>query len=221
MDSISERVLPQSNEAEASVLGAVLKDNSVLGVVARMLKPDYFYSAANRMVFEAMINLFERQGAVDLVLLNDEMERLGTLERCGGASFLSTLEEGVTPANVEFYSRMVRDRAFMRNLVGVCTDVTDTLCDSGSYPSRMSMMGPIRRPRAAHALLIWWTPPHHSIRSYTTRKKSSIGELPLKVADSLRVSGETSPRSLRCASAWHSRSSNGPTSGTPSMPGCS
>jgi len=132
MEGISERVLPQSNEAEASVLGAVLKDNSVLGIVARMIKSEYFFSAAHRLVFEAMINLFERQGAVDLVLLNDEMERLGTLDRAGGASFLTTLEEGVTPANVEYYSRMVRDRAFMRNLVGVCSEVTDTLCDSGA-----------------------------------------------------------------------------------------
>ncbi len=126
-----ERTLPQSTEAEASVLGAILRDNSALSVSARLLKPEHFYSAPHRMVFEAAAALYERQGTVDLVLLNDEMERRGTIDKCGGASFLSTLEEGVTPAHVEYYCKIVRDRAFMRNLVAVCSEVTDTICESG------------------------------------------------------------------------------------------
>jgi replicative DNA helicase len=131
MEGLTERMLPQSAEAESSVLGAVLKDNSVLCVVARQLKPEYFFSAAHRFVFEAMVDLFERDGTVDLVLLHDEMENRGTLEKCGGAAFLSRLTEGVSTAHVEYYTRLVRDRAFMRKLVSICTEVTDTLCESG------------------------------------------------------------------------------------------
>ncbi|MHC5077634.1 MAG: replicative DNA helicase [Planctomycetota bacterium] len=130
MAGLSERTLPQSMEAEASVLGAVLRDNSVMSVIARELKSEFFFSAANRMVFEAMLELYEREAAVDLVLLTDEMERRGTLEKCGGASFLVSLEEGVTSAHVEYYAKIVRDRAFMRTLVGVCGEVTNTLCES-------------------------------------------------------------------------------------------
>jgi replicative DNA helicase len=131
MDGLTEKTLPQSVEAEGSVLGAILKDNAVLCVVARQLKPEYFYSASHRAVFEAMTELFERHGTVDLVLLHDEMESRGTLQRCGGAPFLTNLQEGVSTAHVEYYTKLIRDRAFMRKLVAVCTDVTDTLCESG------------------------------------------------------------------------------------------
>ena len=131
MEGLSERILPQSLEAEASILGSALRDPSVVDVAARLLKPEHFYSTAHRLVFEAMLEVYERHGTVDLVLLNDEMERRGTLEKCGGASFLAGLDEGVSPANVEYHAKLVRDRAFMRNLVGICSEVTDTLCESG------------------------------------------------------------------------------------------
>jgi len=135
MGEVSERVLPQCVEAEASVLGAVLRDNATLAIAARMLRPSSFYSQAHKILYETILALYEERGVVDLVLLHDELERRGFLEKCGGASYIASLEENGSPAHVELYAETVRDRAFMRQLVGVCSEVTDTLCERGKPPS--------------------------------------------------------------------------------------
>ncbi|MCU0722357.1 MAG: replicative DNA helicase, partial [Planctomycetes bacterium] len=135
MGGVTERVLPQCMEAESSVLGAVLRDNATIAVASRLLKPGSFYSAGHQIIFETVLSIYEKRGAVDLVLLGDELERRGLLGKCGGAAYLASLEDNGTPAHVELYATTVRDRAFMRQLVGVCSEVTDTLCETGRPPS--------------------------------------------------------------------------------------
>lgn len=131
MEGLTERILPQNIEAEAAILGVLLRDSDSISRVAA-LKPEHFYSAAHRLTYEAILAVHETNGVVDLILLHDEMERRGTLERCGGASFISRLTDGASPAHLEYYTKSVRERAYMRNLVGACSEVIDNVCESGS-----------------------------------------------------------------------------------------
>jgi replicative DNA helicase len=110
--------LPHSDEAERSVLGAVLLDNQQLHRVQEILRPDLFYAPRHRKIFRGMLSLQDAGAALDLVTLRAEMERAGDLEACGGVAYLAGLVDGVPRSgNVEHYARIVRETAVRRELV--------------------------------------------------------------------------------------------------------
>ncbi|MBZ5640516.1 MAG: hypothetical protein LAO51_17390 [Acidobacteriia bacterium] len=109
--------LPHSDEAERSVLGAVLLDNQQLHRVQELLRPEFFYVPRHRKIFRSLLALAEAGAALDLVTLRAEMERAGDLEACGGAAYLSGLLDGVPRStHVEHYARIVREAAVRREL---------------------------------------------------------------------------------------------------------
>ncbi len=113
-----ERMPPQSLEAEVSLLGAMLLDNAVIDVIHQYLSKDSFYKTAHRELFQTIVELYDKNQAVDLVLLKDELERRGSLDKVGGRDYLLELEESVPAvANAEYYARLIRDNAIKRNLV--------------------------------------------------------------------------------------------------------
>ncbi|MEE9200693.1 MAG: replicative DNA helicase, partial [Candidatus Brocadiales bacterium] len=113
-----ERTLPQSLEAEASLLAAMLLDNTVVDTVLQYLTADSFYKTAHREIFETVVSLYDKNQAVDLVLLIDELKRRGTLEKIGGRDYLLELEASVPAvANAEYYACLIRDNAIKRGLV--------------------------------------------------------------------------------------------------------
>jgi len=117
---------PQSIEAEQSVLGAVLLDNSALHKVLEVLAEGDFYKESHANIFQAIINLYERNDPVDLVTLTNIMKEKGILEKVGGASYLASLVESVpTSANVSYYARIVKEKALLRELINVATDIVE------------------------------------------------------------------------------------------------
>jgi len=117
---------PQNIEAEQSVLGAVLLDNSALHKVLEILEEGDFYKEAHTDIFKAIINLYERNEPVDLVTLTNIMKGKGTLEKVGGASYLASLVEYVpTSANVSYYARIVKEKALLRELIRVATEIVE------------------------------------------------------------------------------------------------
>ena len=118
------RVPPQSLEAEESVLGAVLLENTVLDRVVELVQADDFYRGAHRRIFRAMIELSERNEPADLITLSEVLRARGELAEVGGASYLAELAERVpTAANVIHYARIVRDRSVLRGLITAATDI--------------------------------------------------------------------------------------------------
>ncbi len=110
--------LPHSDEAERSVLGAVLLDNQQIHRVQELLRVEAFYAPRHRKVYRALLSLAETGSALDLVTLRAELERSGDLESCGGPAYLSGLVDGVPrSANVEHYARIVREAAVRRDLI--------------------------------------------------------------------------------------------------------
>src|ERR1700719_4445138 len=117
-DTTLERPLPHNLEAERSILGAVLLDNHALNTAVETLRSDDFFLPQNRHIFERMIQLGEKQQAIDTVTLVEELMRKGQLEAAGGVAYLSQLADGLPRVtNVEHYARIVKEKAVLRSLI--------------------------------------------------------------------------------------------------------
>ncbi|MBP7776103.1 MAG: replicative DNA helicase [Acidobacteria bacterium] len=119
-----ERTLPHNLDAERSVLGAVLLDNEAFNTAIAIITPESFFRDAHRRIFERMVQLTERRNAIDFVTLREELARAGELEEVGGAAYLAALVDGVPRAtNVEYYARIVREKATLRSLIYAATKI--------------------------------------------------------------------------------------------------
>jgi len=113
-----ERPLPHNLGAERGVLGAILLDNHALNTAIEMLRAEDFFLEQHRRVYNRMIALGERQRAIDLVTLADELERAGELDAAGGAAYLAQLIDGVPRvAHIEHYAHIVKEKALLRSLI--------------------------------------------------------------------------------------------------------
>ncbi|HEX9406518.1 MAG TPA: replicative DNA helicase [Vicinamibacterales bacterium] len=114
----AERTLPHNLEAERSVLGAILIDNESFNIAASVIDGRAFFRDAHRRIFERMIALAERSQPIDLVTLKEELERAGEVEEVGGPAYIASLVDGVPRAtNVEYYAKIVKEKATLRNLI--------------------------------------------------------------------------------------------------------
>ena len=114
----AERTLPHNLEAERSVLGAILVHNDAFNLAAQVIEPADFYRDAHRRIFDKMISLNERNHAIDFVTLKEELSRAGELDEVGGPAYVASLADGVPRAtNVEYYAKIVKEKATLRNLI--------------------------------------------------------------------------------------------------------
>ncbi len=113
-----ERALPHNLEAEKSVLGAILIHNEAFNHAAELIDSRDFFRDAHRRIFDKMVQLSERNDAIDFVTLKEELGRTGELEEVGGPAYIASLADGVPrSANVEHYARIVKEKATLRNLI--------------------------------------------------------------------------------------------------------
>lgn len=124
VESLLERTMPQSVEAEMSVLGAMLLDNEVINVVIPLVNKQSFYKTAHQELYQTIMELYDKGQAVDLVLLREELKKRSLLEKVGGVEYLIELEDAVpTIGNVEYYANIVREKAIKRNLIEVAATI--------------------------------------------------------------------------------------------------
>jgi len=113
-----KKVPPHSPEAEKTVLGGILVNNKNLNVVLSIISPEDFYKDANRKIIEKIVSLVDKGLPVDILTLSDELQKAGVLEEVGGASYLSSLMDGVPKSlNIEFHSRIIKERSLLRQLI--------------------------------------------------------------------------------------------------------
>ncbi|MBI5368863.1 MAG: replicative DNA helicase [Planctomycetes bacterium] len=119
--SLADQVPPQNVEAEVSLLGSILLDNRAMDEVVQIIDPESFYRPAHRDIFDVILALHDQRKPIDIVILRDELQRRGALERVGGLEYLATLTEAVpSAANAEYYAKIVKEKATLRGLIGVC-----------------------------------------------------------------------------------------------------
>src|ERR1700724_2562670 len=117
-DTTLERPLPHNLEAERSILGAIILDNHALKPAIEKIRSEDFFLSQHRQIFERMIQLGEKQQAIDVVTLMDDLARRGELESAGGVAYLSQLADGLPRVtNVEHYARIVKEKAVLRSLI--------------------------------------------------------------------------------------------------------
>ncbi|HDH53008.1 MAG TPA: replicative DNA helicase, partial [Nitrospirae bacterium] len=126
-----DRLPPQNIEAEQSVLGAVLLENEAIATVIEHLTPGDFYKEAHKKIFISMLDLYEKNEPIDLITLTEQLNRKEQLEAIGGASYLSSLVSLVpTSANVKYHSKIVKEKAILRNLIVTATEIITTSYDT-------------------------------------------------------------------------------------------
>ncbi len=119
-----DRIPPQSREAEKSVLGSILRDNQVLSELLQVIRPDNFYFDAHQKIFQIILDLYNDGKPVDLVILHEGLKSRKQLEDIGGVAYLTELWDfAPTAANAEYYARIVRDKALVRNLIHTSTEL--------------------------------------------------------------------------------------------------
>jgi replicative DNA helicase len=124
MNQRTALVQPHSTDAEMSVLGSMMLDPSALEKVAEILQPEDFYHPTHQIVCRAMLSLHERNYAVDLLTVQEELRRQGQLEEVGGLPALVNLVESVpTAANAEHYARIVKEKAILRRLLRAAHEI--------------------------------------------------------------------------------------------------
>jgi len=120
------RMPPHNQEAEESVLGALLIDKDAIITVAEFLRAEHFYQDKHAKIYEAMLKLFEEREPIDLVTLKSSLKKNGDLTIIGGTEYLTGLIDSVpTSANIEHYARLVEEAAIKRKLIGIAARISE------------------------------------------------------------------------------------------------
>ena len=130
--NLNVRVPPHSQEAEESVLGAMLIDKDAVIAVAEFLFPEDFYYERLRDIYQACLSLYEERSPIDVLTVTERLKKRKTLKNVGGSSFLADLANKVpTAAHVEHYGRIVKDTATKRALMSAATRLVEVSMDEG------------------------------------------------------------------------------------------
>ncbi|NLJ37345.1 MAG: replicative DNA helicase [Candidatus Atribacteria bacterium] len=126
-----ERVPPQSLEAEQATLGSMLLERNALLKALEILRPEDYYYDNHRIIFTAISELFEEDKACDIVTLAEKLRAKNQLETVGGLEYLALLTNLVpTAANVEYYAHIVEEKAIVRLIIQICTQIIQESYDS-------------------------------------------------------------------------------------------
>lgn len=113
-----EQALPNNIEAERSVLGAVLLDNSALLRAREHVQEEDFFLHQHRLIFCQMIELHDKGVAIELVTLTEDLHKNSELEAAGGSPFIASLADGMPKvSNIEHYAKIVKEKALLRALI--------------------------------------------------------------------------------------------------------
>lgn len=142
---MAERSMPQNIEAEKAVLGSMLINDEAVAKVAELISAEDFYREAHRLVFNAMMALFDRRRlgsfditndteGVDMVTVVEELRKRDELDRAGGIAYITSLAEAVpSAANVLYYANIVREKSLLRHLINAAAEIEGTAYeDAGS-----------------------------------------------------------------------------------------
>ena len=119
------RLPPADIDAEEAVNGSLLIDGKAVYQVAVLLRPEDFQSEANRWIYQAALSLYHRDEAIDQITVAQELERLGQLEKAGGAAYLNHLIAIVpTSLDIEHYAQIVYRLSIMRQLISASEKIS-------------------------------------------------------------------------------------------------
>src|SRR3989344_1051291 len=120
------RIPPNSEEAEQAVLGALLIDHEAINSIVQLVKADFFYNGNNKLIFQAMLSLYEERKPIDLLTLTHSLKKMKKYEDVGGSTYLTSLTNAVpTAANIEHYAQILKETYIRRTLITMAANMTN------------------------------------------------------------------------------------------------
>ena len=120
------KVPPHDLEAEQAVIGSMLTDKDAVISAIETLSDEDFYREDNRLIYSAIMNLYNRGEPIDIITVKAELISLGKFEAVGGLEYLAVLPDKVpTTANVEKYIRIVEEKSILRKLIKTSNELID------------------------------------------------------------------------------------------------
>ncbi len=130
-EQVIKRIMPHSVEAEQSVIGAMMIDRDAIITASEMLLPEDFYGKQYGTLFEAIVELQESDGVVDIVTLQDKLNEKGVPMEINNVEYLSNLVAAVpTSANIKQYCQIVSEKSLLRKLIRLNEDIANS-CYTG------------------------------------------------------------------------------------------
>ncbi|HSA07732.1 MAG TPA: replicative DNA helicase [Candidatus Gastranaerophilales bacterium] len=121
----TERIPPQSIEAEQAVLGAILIDPNAIAKTIDILKPESFYKQSHKNIFSSMVFLFNNSDPIDVVSVSENLKSKEKLDSVGGRAYINDLALSViTSANVEYYAKIISEKSVLRELIKAGGEIT-------------------------------------------------------------------------------------------------
>ncbi len=136
------KTMPESLEAEVSVLGSMIIDKSCISDIVQQINAEAFYRPEHQAIFDAIVAVYEQlppDKNIDLLLLKTELVKKGKFEQVGGNEYLLKLANSVASvANVGNYAEIIKDNHIMRDLIGAVTDIlNDAYSSSGDIKEKL------------------------------------------------------------------------------------
>jgi replicative DNA helicase len=125
--SLVDKLPPQNLEAERACLGSMLLDREAIEIGIDILKEDDFYSTQHRIIYNTILELYNRAVPVDIITLNEQLKSVDELDKAGGVVYISSLlDEVPTSANIEYYAKIVEQKSLLRKLISAASEVIST-----------------------------------------------------------------------------------------------
>ena len=124
-DALIKKIMPHNLEAERSVIGAILMDNELIAPATELLTGDDFYSRANGLVFDAMVELYQERRPIDAVTLSNKLKEKNAPEEMSGPEFIREILNSVpTSANLKHYAQIVYEKSTLRRLIRITEEIS-------------------------------------------------------------------------------------------------
>ena len=136
-EQLLSRQMPQSLEAEQSVLGSILIDSRCINDVIGIVKPEDFYLQQNREIYEAIYTMFNFSQTIDPVTVLDKLRELGYYQEKSRDYILQLMEITPTAANAARYANIVKEKAMLRGLATAAQEISETVYSQVGTPAEM------------------------------------------------------------------------------------
>lgn len=118
------KVPPHDVEAEQAVLGCMITDKDAVIAAVESLSEEDFYREDNKLIYKAIMNLYNRAEPIDIITLKSELSAMGKFDAIGGLEYLAELPEKVpTTTNVDKYIKIVEEKSTLRTLIKTANDI--------------------------------------------------------------------------------------------------
>ncbi len=125
------KIPPQNIEVEQSVLGALLIDKEAITKIADLLSPKDFYQPSHEIIYEAILDLYEKTKPIDILTVETKLKESGVLKEIGGSGYLAELANKVpSSSHVEEYAKTVKEKKILRDLIRASAEITEGVFDS-------------------------------------------------------------------------------------------